>query len=205
MRLKMNNFFKLLLIFLAVFAFNNALAQSENFTQIRVVTPFGYPGENPNADIKITQTLTGSCWTASIVNPRADAWRCSVGNQILDPCFSNLSDNKAVCMKMPWENSGILLNLSKTLPKRSGRSENFWQKDPWAIELTNGIRCVNDHSGTLSIYAGMTSGSTCFDANGKVISTVYVNNIDRSQPFWRIFIRSNDMLLEQVAVKSVWY
>lgn len=192
-------------IFGSFFAALSAFAQDPNFTQIKVVTPFGYPGENPNPEVKITSTLTGSCWTPSVVNPRPDAWRCSVGNQIMDPCFSNLSGNKAVCMKKPWENSGVLINLNKPLPKRTDRASDFSQKNPWAIELDNGIRCVNDHSGTLTVFVGMTSGSTCFDATGKLISTVYLNHIDRSQPFWRIFIRPDDMLLEQVSVKSAWY
>ena len=31
---------------------------------------------------------SGSCWENSIVLERDDAWRCFIGNDIYDPCFS---------------------------------------------------------------------------------------------------------------------
>ena len=35
-----------------------------------------------------TKTTSGYCWTGSLAAERSDAWRCFVGNEIHDPCFS---------------------------------------------------------------------------------------------------------------------
>jgi hypothetical protein len=32
---------------------------------------------------------TGECWTDSIAVARAGVWRCMLGNEIRDPCFTN--------------------------------------------------------------------------------------------------------------------
>src|SRR5665213_51415 len=38
----------------------------------------------------ISAHASGYCWEGSAAAPRADAWRCFEGNDILDPCFGSV-------------------------------------------------------------------------------------------------------------------
>ena len=64
-------------------------------------------GQASTATITATQVITyspgpptgepqaGRCWTNSLAVWRDDAWRCIVGNEIYDPCFSE--DDSVIC------------------------------------------------------------------------------------------------------------
>src|SRR4051812_41136067 len=39
--------------------------------------------------VNVSKSGNGYCWEGSIADTRSDAWRCFLGNLILDPCFSN--------------------------------------------------------------------------------------------------------------------
>ena len=48
-----------------------------------------------------TKTVKGDCWVSSLASPLNDnAWRCTVGKFIYDPCFE-LSGGKVVCHPVP--------------------------------------------------------------------------------------------------------
>ena len=68
-----------------------------------------------------TPMESGSCWTNSIAAPfRADAWRCTVGNSISDPCFQIAkSTSTLLCNMNPTvldSTSTFVLKLTKPLP-----------------------------------------------------------------------------------------
>src|SRR4051794_37844520 len=54
-------------------------------TRARVFRPFTASGRSRLH----TKTRRGECFTGSLATVRRDAWRCIVGNGLIDPCFSS--------------------------------------------------------------------------------------------------------------------
>jgi hypothetical protein len=112
-------------------------------TSLHIFAPFN--GGAIAAGVKIKRTARGYCWTSSGADSRPDAWRCFLGNYILDPCFSNQANATrfVLCAESPWSRL-VRLKLTKALPlslanKETGRPT---AKAPWAIELIGGTRCT---------------------------------------------------------------
>jgi hypothetical protein len=68
---------------------------------------------------------SGECWTDSIAVSRPGGWRCMMGNEIYDPCFSSAGlAGGVVCDANPAKGSGgFILKLTKPLPKPSSQPE----------------------------------------------------------------------------------
>lgn len=104
-----------------------------------------------------TPVENGSCWTNSIAAPfRNDAWRCTVGNNISDPCFQlPNSTSSLLCGINPTvtnSTSTFVLKLTKPLPAPQvppGLPPNNWA---WLVQLSNGTLCT-PFTGTLPITA----------------------------------------------------
>ena len=104
-----------------------------------------------------TPVESGSCWTNSIAAPfRADAWRCTVGNSISDPCFQIAnSTGTLLCNINPTvlnSTSTFVLKLNKPLPAPdvpSGVPPANWA---WLVQLADGTLCT-PFTGTLPITA----------------------------------------------------
>lgn len=80
----------------------------------------------------------GNCWTSSIAFPRADTWRCMIGNGIQDPCFSTsaLSDG-VICGANPATGAtGFVLKLTKPLPAPDVHQPAT--PSPWIVQLAIG-------------------------------------------------------------------
>ena len=105
-----------------------------------------------------TPVARGSCWTNSIAAPfRTDAWRCTVGNSISDPCFQiSGSTSTLLCNVNPTvldSTSTFVLTLTQPLPAPdvpSGVPPSNWA---WLVELQGGTLCT-PFTGTLPITAG---------------------------------------------------
>jgi hypothetical protein len=82
----------------------------------------------------VSARASGSCWTASIASHRTDALRCIVGNAIHDPCFA-LSARSVACPASGDTRSGLLISLTKPLPKNAGTA------NPWRMVLVSGTVC----------------------------------------------------------------
>lgn len=96
-----------------------------------------------------TEEREGDCWTASLADRRADAFRCRIGNQILDPCFV-VEGDKVVCGANPVRNEpGFVLKLTQPLPtpRPATAVPNNWA---WMVELGDGTVC--------SFITGATAG-----------------------------------------------
>jgi hypothetical protein len=64
------------------------------------------------------QSRSGSCWTGSIAAPVAGAYRCTVGNEISDPCLTADDGQTLVCGADPTtDEAGFQLNLTEPLPE----------------------------------------------------------------------------------------
>jgi hypothetical protein len=88
------------------------------------------------------ESREGSCWTNSIAAPRADAWRCTVGNEIFDPCFELDDSQGVVCDANPITGQpGFKLKLTETLPAPEVPAEAANKGWGWLIELADGTVC----------------------------------------------------------------
>lgn len=103
--------------------------------------------------------MKGSCFASSVAAPyRADAWRCSVGNAISDPCFAIPgSSSTLVCGADPAStdtSSTFVLQLTKALPKPDVPSPSSTPTNwAWVLELSNGSICT-PFTGTRPFSAG---------------------------------------------------
>jgi hypothetical protein len=133
-------------------------------TRIVHFEPFDLSGRT--GGIHIDRTLRGSCFAGSIGMPRPDAWRCTVGNEILDPCLQ--APEGAAPLICIAGARAIRLKLTKALPlaMRNGKERRFFA---WRLVLRNGDVC--DHftgtaAGTIQghdLVYGCRSGGTTTD------------------------------------------
>jgi hypothetical protein len=183
----------------AAFAADPSTAPSR--TQIKLLTPFGPAGLS--IGMAVTERVNGMCFAASAASSsRPDAWRCSSGNGILDPCYQRiLGDEKQLACPVggPWPANVVLLTLPQSLPTEPRKETNRADTMPWAIELANGQRC-SLFTGAMPPVAGMRINYGC--PGGFQV----VGDIDRSQPVWRVFFQGEKSIaLEQVDVAVAWF
>jgi hypothetical protein len=98
--------------------------------------------------MKVTgKPAKGYCWTGSIASSNANAYRCMIGNSIMDPCFF-VSKKVVYCPQDLAANTGVVINLTKPLPQNKG-----WKGGkPWRYQVVGG------------------SGITCSAGTGTVIA-----------------------------------
>jgi hypothetical protein len=124
----------------------------------------------------------GSCWTRSIAIPRPGAWRCTVGNQIHDPCFATPSaSGTLICGANPaLGKDGFPLKLTKPLPNDFIAAP---AKQPiWMFELADGSIC-EPFTGTMPMVGGEPARWSCFappsNGGGKVEQRGLVTRVNR--------------------------
>lgn len=150
------------------FAFSNintgANSQNGNQQPASTVSPTQVVVFAASVQASSTPIENGSCWTNSIAAPyRSDAWRCTVGNSISDPCFQISGNKNLLCdvnpAEGPYATSTFILNLTKALPKASVPISipSNWA---WAVQLADGTYCTPftgtrpfTASGTIAYYA----------------------------------------------------
>jgi hypothetical protein len=118
----------------------NQTAQTGNQQPPTQVIPYVPPAPATSTPIE-----KGSCWTNSIAAPyRPDAWRCTVGNSISDPCFEiPNSTGTLACGADPAgtdTSSTFVLQLTKPLPPSElpTSTPTNWA---WLVELGDGTVC----------------------------------------------------------------
>lgn len=121
-------------------AFNIPVHESENLKPIapkvvatNVIT-FSPPSPLPAAQ------KNGDCFSSSISALRTDAWRCSVGNSIFDPCFSTASKGIVYCQQGISASTGFLIKLTDPLPK-AYIPQNLPNNWAWFLKLKDGTEC----------------------------------------------------------------
>lgn len=170
-------------------------------TQLKLLTPYGLGGLSPG--LAVTEKLNGTCFTQSLSSAsRPDAWRCTVGNSILDPCYQSvLGDGKELACPTggPWSANVVLLTLTAALPPETRKELSRDNTAPWAIELATGERCTL-FTGATPPVAGIRINYGC--PGGSQL----VGDIDRTQPVWRVFFQGEKSIaLEQVEVAVAWF
>jgi hypothetical protein len=123
---------------LVVAALAAAGAQARGHTAATVYEAFSYHG----LVVPHTTSASGYCFTSSDVTRRDDAWRCLVGNELFDPCFSSSLAFGIVVCPVPWTDSGTEINLSRPLPSPSSHTPPSLSLEPWAVETADGDYCT---------------------------------------------------------------
>ena len=80
----------------------------------------------------------GSCFANAVGLGREDAYRCTVGNQIYDPCFVVDDAPTVVCGANPATGeAGFVLELTEPLPEPDPGNLSM----SWLVELADGQVC----------------------------------------------------------------
>lgn len=147
--------------------------------------------------VEISETKMGSCFTSSVAAIRDDAWRCTIGNTLYDPCFELMAGgDELVCPEGPWDKRAIKLVLTENLPVEAGNGEEV-REPPWAMELANGAKCVA-LAGTVETVGSVTLTFSCdvgYDAGALV----------RTSKVWTVLASSGGRSLEKIAVRIAWF
>jgi hypothetical protein len=160
-----------------------------------------YSPANANGGLAVSnpRTARGSCFTTSNVTQRSDAYRCSSGNNIFDPCFS-VNPTQVLCpTDGPWADSGLLLNVTGQLPSSTGGQDQGTKASPWAIQLADGTRCLAV-SGATNEIAGQRLGYFCKGGDG------LYGDVQRSAAVWTVFVgtpHSATLAMRPIAV--AWF
>jgi hypothetical protein len=127
--------------------------------------------------VHVTKTASGHCFSGSIGLPRPDAWRCFIGNEILDPCLESPLGARVplVCIV---GTRAIRLRLTKPLPAADAnrKERGFF---PWRLVLANGDVCerftgtaAGEVQGQGLTYGCSSGGTTTDPARGQARWTV---------------------------------
>ena len=116
----------------------------------------------PAATASSTPVAQGSCWTSSIAAPfRSDAWRCSVGNSVNDPCFEIPGSKDLLCgadPARPNATSSFVLALTQPLPAPETIGGPVPANWAWLLQLADGTVC-SPFTGTLPVVEGGVSAN----------------------------------------------
>lgn len=171
-------------------------------TQVKLFLPFTVQGMI-NPSLNVTAQGDGTCFAGSVSSPRSDAWRCTIGNQIYDPCYAAPMGQMVLACPVGGPSSGnvALLTLTSPLPEMMANSgDNLTSKMPWAVELGNGQQCML-LTGAGAGLAGMRINYGCGQDGGSVIG-----NIDTSEPLWHAFYwQQGETSAQTEPVVIAWY
>ena len=96
------------------------------------------------------ETKAGACWTSSLSVWRDSAWRCSVGNQVFDPCFTLQAGKSVVCGASPTaDQPAFTLTLTQPLPAANVPHDNGTHA--WVLKLADGAVCAYATGATTAI------------------------------------------------------
>lgn len=154
----------------------------------------------------------GSCWTGSIAAPyRTDAWRCTEGNDIHDPCFSLPNGKFVVCGANPAaRNNGFALRLTKPLPNSDTETSSSPANWGWLIELYDGALC-SPFTGTRPLIDGEVASYGC-NSRKTAQQSLLLGDLDSSKPSWTAkeatVVKSGEgwklKSSEVIPIKTVW-
>ena len=134
-------------------------------TRIVTLRPFDARGLRPG--VVASGHAEGHCWTGSISDSEAFAWRCLKGNLIYDPCFSSPYQRHlgyVVCplySRVADEPSRVLeLRLTSPLPPKGDSPRKGTQGIWWLIRLENGVECQTS-DGAAAVVKGVPAVYVC--------------------------------------------
>lgn len=172
-------------------------AASATPTRTRIYRPFTAAGQPA---VRVTHTLHGTCFSGSAATGRADAWRCSSGNELFDPCFSSAQARGIVLCPATVSNSRAVEIKLRRRPSMGNHGRASTSGLPWAIQTTSST-CVMATGATATIH-GVRANYFC----PKSKNWLWGSPSRRSQP-WRIYSAplSATRLQHRVTVKVAWF
>jgi hypothetical protein len=157
---------------------SSALARTGSApTRIVVYSPFTLDSELAQG-IRVSRSASGSCWEGSVESIRPDAWRCTVGNNIYDPCYSG-PHGWVACPLTTFGSRVLRITLTRSLPPNTNPPLNTNKADPLQIVLRGGVHC-GFAGGATGTVAGMRLNYTC--SNGMWL----IGDPDRRKAVWSI-------------------
>lgn len=176
-----------------------SLARATPGTKVVVYRPYSISGGLADG-VKATKTVAGSCWISSEAAKRSDAWRCSAGNSILDPCYSGGRPNTLACPVNRDGSRVLVLHLTTSLPANTNPALNTSRALPERVRLTTGVVCSFAEGATATL-GGLRLNYAC--TNGAWL----VGDPSRSTAIWTIlYLRSlNSSSATRVGVETAWF
>ena len=134
-------------------------------TRIVTLRPFDARGLRPG--VVASGHAAGHCWTGSISDSEAFAWRCLKGNLIYDPCFSSPYQRHLGYVVCPLYTRGadepsrvLELRLTSPLPPKGDSPRKGTQGIWWLIRLENGVECQTS-DGAAAVVKGVPAVYVC--------------------------------------------
>ena len=193
------------LVLVGIFAALTALAAPPVEPPTKVIR---FVPEKPGSGVQ-----SGNCWTNSIAASRPDAWRCMIGNGIVDPCFEYSDSKFVVCNPNPAKDDpGFKLELTQPLPKSNLPNQPSTKETEggWLLELADGTLC-RPATGARGVIAGKVISYYC-EKGKEGQETSLLDDLTTKEPVWTAekatlvqgpqgprLIKS-----ETIAVKTVW-
>jgi eukaryotic-like serine/threonine-protein kinase len=185
-----------------VFAIAIVPAKSASGTRLRTRETIFRPFTSGGKPAIRVRDDRGSCFSGSDTSVRSDAWRCAVGNILLDPCFSSAHVPGVVICPDADPTSGVEIRLTRSLPRSfANHGVPSASNEPWALELFSGAHCTLS-SGATSVVDGTRLNYFC---PGDATSGLWGYPRRTSEP-WTILTApfTATTLSQRVAVEHVW-
>lgn len=156
------------------------------------------PKERPD------KVYEGYCWINSVAAMfRKDAWRCAVEDHIYDPCFVFESNKSLVCNPFypTIGDKGILLKLTKPLPKPNIPKDRFGEGWGWLIEFEDGTTC-SPYTGTAPLFNDQRINYGCGSEKYRGILELQAEGLT-----WKaevVVVKDGKESIELIPLKRVW-
>jgi hypothetical protein len=183
----------------AVLVFAAGVASAAAPTKLERWTAFRAGAVAPG--IHVLQRGRGSCVAGSRADPRADAWRCLVGSETLDPCFSGLAGVVLCPDGTPYSRDAVEVRLTKPLPRaRANPPGDPTRRPPWVIVTATGAYCYRV-TGMSAEVAGKPITYGCAGASS------IGGTPDRARAVWTVSLlpTGTSKRYVTVAVRAAWW
>ena len=162
-------------------------------TELKLYRPFV-----EEKKLAIIQKTSGECWQQSKRIQREDAWRCTVGEKVYDPCFvkPHGSLKTALCPQSPWNSDTVEIDLVSPVDGSQNVTLDMSEAYPWALELTTGEKCQAVDEG--EEYDGLPVHYHC---DGQ---TILIGRVQRCTTLWRM-LQKNTAGVSTTFIARAWF